>query len=87
MGERCQLSSPILLLSPSFHGKASSSPRGSSIGPDRGELRLQAMEFQKTPLVIGIVTMFSYLSGVTFFLDMLTVMVDPRVKLGAGGRV
>ena len=55
--------------------------------PGLGELLLQAIEFQKTPLVIGVVTMFAYLLGVTvFFLDILYVMADPRVKLGAKGR-
>ena len=60
--------------------------------PGLGSLLLQALEAQayqsaEVSLIIGVVTLFAYLLGTTvLLLDILYVVVDPRVKFGAGGR-
>lgn len=42
---------------------------------------------QETSIVVGAVTLFAYLLGVTIlFLDVFYVLVDPRVSLGSGVR-
>lgn len=54
--------------------------------PGLGSLLIEAIALHETPVVIGAVTMFAYLLGLTvFFLDLLYVIVDPRVSLGIRG--
>ena len=55
--------------------------------PGLGRLVLDAIRAYEVSVVIGAVTMLAYLLGLTvLFLDILYVIVDPRVKLGGGGR-
>jgi peptide/nickel transport system permease protein len=62
--------------------------------PGLGSLLIDAMRAdgtsgfaQETAIVIGAVTLFAYLLGVTIlFLDVLYVLVDPRISLGSAKR-
>lgn len=55
--------------------------------PGIGTLLISAIRMHRVSIVIGTVTVFAYLLGLSvLFLDLLYVMVDPRLKLGAGGR-
>jgi len=55
--------------------------------PGLGALLIKAIESHEVSVVIGAVTIFAYLLGLgVLVLDMLYVLVDPRVTLGAGGR-
>jgi len=54
--------------------------------PGLGALVLQAIQMHDVSVVIGAVTLLAVLLGVTIlFLDILYVVVDPRVKFGGGG--
>lgn len=55
--------------------------------PGLGSLLIEAIQNYSVSLVIGTIVMFAYLMGASFLLlDVLYVLVDPRVSLGAGGR-
>ena len=55
--------------------------------PGLGGLVLDAIRAYEVSVVIGAVTMLAYLLGLTvLFLDILYVIVDPRVKLGGGAK-
>lgn len=55
--------------------------------PGLGSLLIRAIQGHEVSVVIGAVTLFGYLLGLSiFFLDVLYVIVDPRVTLGVGGR-
>lgn len=54
--------------------------------PGLGRLIYQATNSFDTPVVVGSVVIYAYLLGVTvFMLDFIYALVDPRVKVGAGG--
>lgn len=54
--------------------------------PGLGRLTQQAINLFDTPVVVGTVVIYAYLLGVTvFLLDIIYVLVDPRVKLGGNG--
>lgn len=51
--------------------------------PGMGDLLIEAITRQQTSVVIGAVTMFAYFLGATVIaLDILYVIVDPRVSMG-----
>lgn len=55
--------------------------------PGLGRLIFQATNSFDTPIVVGSVVIYAYLLGLTvFLLDFVYALVDPRVKVGAGGR-
>ncbi|MFC2083337.1 ABC transporter permease [Candidatus Bipolaricaulota bacterium] len=55
--------------------------------PGLGSLLIEAIHSYSVSLVIGTIVMFAYLMGASFLLlDVLYVLVDPRVTLGVGGR-
>jgi peptide/nickel transport system permease protein len=55
--------------------------------PGLGELLIHAIYTHEVSVVIGAVTIFAYLLGLTvLLLDFLYVLVDPRVTLGGGRR-
>lgn len=55
--------------------------------PGLGRLVYQAINSYDTPIVVGTTVIYAYLLGLTvFLLDFLYALVDPRVKVGAGGR-
>lgn len=54
--------------------------------PGLGRLLYQAIGSYDTPVIVGSTVIYAYLLGVTvFFLDIVYALVDPRVKVGAGG--
>ena len=54
--------------------------------PGLGTLLIGAIRLHEVAVVIGVVTLFGYLLGVSvLILDLVYVLVDPRVSLSAGG--
>lgn len=54
--------------------------------PGLGRLLYQAIGQHDTPVIVGSTVIYAYLLGVTvFILDIIYALVDPRVKVGAGG--
>jgi len=54
--------------------------------PGLGRLLYQAVGHFDTPVIVGSVVIYAYLLALTvFLLDIVYALVDPRVKLGAGG--
>ena len=55
--------------------------------PGLGRTFYQSVQMQDTPVLIGIIVIFGYLLAVTVFtLDFIYAIVDPRVRVGAGGQ-
>jgi peptide/nickel transport system permease protein len=55
--------------------------------PGLGRLLFQAIGLFDTPVIVGSTVIYAYLLAVTvFLLDFLYALVDPRVKVGAGGQ-
>jgi len=55
--------------------------------PGVGRVFYQAIQFNDTPVLIGVIVIFGYLLAVTVFaLDFVYAVVDPRVRVGASGR-
>ena len=55
--------------------------------PGLGRLLFQAIGLYDTPVIVGSAVIYAYLLAVTvFLLDFLYALVDPRVKVGAGGQ-
>jgi peptide/nickel transport system permease protein len=54
--------------------------------PGLGRLLYQAIGQHDTPVIVGSTVIYAYLLGITvFILDIVYALVDPRVKVGAGG--
>lgn len=54
--------------------------------PGLGRLLYQAIGMHDTPVIVGSTVIYAYLLAVTvFLLDIIYALVDPRVKVGAGG--
>lgn len=54
--------------------------------PGLGRLMYQAIGQHDTPVIVGSTVIYAYLLAVTvFLLDIIYALVDPRVKVGAGG--
>jgi len=52
--------------------------------PGLGEVLIDAIRSNEVAVIVGAVTMFAYLIGITvLFLDIVYVLVDPRVTLGS----
>lgn len=55
--------------------------------PGLGRLIYQAINLYDTPVIVGTTVIYAYLLGITvFFLDVIYALVDPRVKIGSGGK-
>jgi peptide/nickel transport system permease protein len=55
--------------------------------PGLGRLLFRAIGLYDTPVIVGSAVIYAYLLAVTvFLLDFLYALVDPRVKVGAGGQ-
>lgn len=55
--------------------------------PGLGRLMYQAINLFDAPVIVGSAVIYAYLLGITvFLLDLAYAALDPRVKLGAGGR-
>lgn len=55
--------------------------------PGIGRLLFQAISAFDTPVIVGAVVIYAYLLALTvFLLDIVYALVDPRVKVGEGGR-
>lgn len=55
--------------------------------PGLGRLLFLGISANDAPVIVGTTVIYAYLLGVTvFLLDLLYAALDPRVKLGAGGR-
>lgn len=55
--------------------------------PGIGRLTQQAINLFDTPVIVSTVVIYAYLLALTvFLLDIIYSLVDPRVKLGGGGR-
>ncbi|MCX7750098.1 MAG: ABC transporter permease [Candidatus Bipolaricaulota bacterium] len=55
--------------------------------PGLGRLLQMAINLYDAPVIVGEVVIYAYLLGITvFLLDIAYAALDPRVKLGAGGR-
>ncbi len=55
--------------------------------PGLGRLLFEAIGTFETPVIVGTTVIYAYLLGITvFLLDLAYAALDPRVKLGAGGR-
>lgn len=55
--------------------------------PGLGRLIYQAINVYDTPVIVGTTVIYAYLLGLTvFLLDVIYALVDPRVKVGSGGR-
>jgi peptide/nickel transport system permease protein len=55
--------------------------------PGLGRLLQQAVNMFDAPVIVGAAVIYAYLLGITvFLLDLAYAVLDPRVKLGAGGR-
>jgi peptide/nickel transport system permease protein len=55
--------------------------------PGVGRVFYQAIQFNDTPVLIGVIVIFGYLLAVTVFaLDFVYAVADPRVRIGASGR-
>ncbi len=54
--------------------------------PGIGRITYDAINLFDTPVIVGTVVIYAYLLAITvFLLDIIYALVDPRVKLGAGG--
>lgn len=54
--------------------------------PGLGRLFLQAINLYDTPVIVASAVIYGYLLGVTvLLLDLIYALIDPRVKVGAGG--
>jgi peptide/nickel transport system permease protein len=54
--------------------------------PGLGRLLYEAIGAYDTPVIVGSTVIYAYLLGITvFLLDIIYALVDPRVKVGAGG--
>jgi peptide/nickel transport system permease protein len=55
--------------------------------PGLGRVYFQAIGLYDTPVIIGNTVIYAYLLGITvFLLDFIYALVDPRVRIGEGGR-
>lgn len=55
--------------------------------PGLGQTLLKAIGQYETPVIVGSTVIFAYLLAITvFLLDFIYALVDPRVKVGGGGR-
>jgi peptide/nickel transport system permease protein len=55
--------------------------------PGLGRLLFRAIGLYDTPVIVGSAVIYAYLLAVTvFLLDFIYALVDPRVKVGAGGQ-
>ncbi|MFW6012931.1 MAG: ABC transporter permease, partial [Candidatus Bipolaricaulota bacterium] len=55
--------------------------------PGMGSLFIQAINLNDTPIIVGVSVIYAYLLAATvFFLDFIYAIVDPRVRVGEGGR-
>jgi peptide/nickel transport system permease protein len=55
--------------------------------PGIGRVFYQSIQTSDTPVIIGVIVIFGYLLAVTVFaLDFIYAIVDPRVRIGAGGQ-
>jgi len=55
--------------------------------PGLGRLLQQAINLFDAPVIVGTTVIYAYLLGITvFLLDLAYAALDPRVKLGVGGR-
>ncbi|MFO7539304.1 MAG: ABC transporter permease [Chloroflexota bacterium] len=55
--------------------------------PGLGRLIFQAIGLFDTPIIVGVVVVYAYLLAMTvFLLDIVYALVDPRVRVGAGGQ-
>ena len=55
--------------------------------PGLGRVYYQAIGLYDTPVIIGNTVIYAYLLGITvFLLDFVYALVDPRVRVGEGGR-
>ena len=55
--------------------------------PGLGRLLFRAIGLYDTPVIVGSTVIYAYLLALTvFLLDFFYALVDPRVKVGAGGR-
>lgn len=55
--------------------------------PGLGTLIYSGIQLYDTPIIVGSTVIYAYLLGLTVFvLDVLYAIVDPRVKIGNGGR-
>jgi peptide/nickel transport system permease protein len=55
--------------------------------PGLGRLLFRAIGLYDTPVIVGSTVIYAYLLAVTvFLLDFIYALVDPRVKVGAGGQ-
>ena len=55
--------------------------------PGLGRVYYQAIGLYDTPVIIGNTVIYAYLLGITVFvLDFIYALVDPRVRIGEGGR-
>lgn len=55
--------------------------------PGVGSLFIQAINLKDTPIIVGVSVIYAYLLAATVFsLDFIYAIVDPRVRVGEGGR-
>ena len=55
--------------------------------PGLGRALFRAIGFYDTPVIVGSTVIYAYLLAVTvFLLDFIYALVDPRVRIGGGGR-
>ncbi len=55
--------------------------------PGIGSLFIQAITLNDTPVIVGVSVIYAYLLATTvFLLDFIYAIVDPRVRVGEGGR-
>ena len=54
--------------------------------PGIGQLYFQATQMSDTPVIVGVIVIYGYLLAATVYvLDFVYAIVDPRVRVGAGG--
>ncbi|MBS3766323.1 ABC transporter permease [Candidatus Bipolaricaulota bacterium] len=55
--------------------------------PGVGSLFIQAINLNDTPIIVGVTVIYAYLLAATVFsLDFIYAIVDPRIRVGEGGR-
>ncbi|MBS3765253.1 ABC transporter permease [Candidatus Bipolaricaulota bacterium] len=55
--------------------------------PGVGSLFIQAINLNDTPIIVGVSVIYAYLLATTVFsLDFIYAIVDPRIRVGEGGR-
>jgi len=55
--------------------------------PGLGRLLFRAIGLYDTPVIVGVTVIYAYLLGITvFLLDIIYALIDPRVRVGEGGR-